>query len=532
MSTRHPIPTVSDGYRKRTQNGFGGYDHRLGSKDGTIFDMKNMCGDFYPLASTRRERVVSQELGPQYRPREVVAVDDVYTHIGVYLYKGATDNVTEQLGIIGTGKQSIAVMGSRIIAMPSKRFYDTATGEIGSLEAEWTGAAEFANGTYKGEEADGCRINAKDGTAFPFNAGDAVTITGAADEKNNTTIIIREISEDKTSLGFYENSFTVAESQTLTISRTVPDMDFICENENRLWGCKGDNIYASKLGDPFNFNVFDGIASDSFSVDTGSAGDFTACVSYGGYVIFFKEDKIFKVYGDKPSNFQAMASASLGVMKGSDRSLAVAGEALYYLSRTGIMVYTGGIPTNISLPFGNVRYCDAVGGSDGVRYYVSMKDMDSGEWSLFCYDTRYREWWREDNVEALDFCYFDGLRMLTEKALYRIGSYSNAEDGETAEGDFDSMVEFFDITESSPDKKYVSKVQLRLMLSEGAAVKVSMSFDDEPYREVKTLGADGNHSYYLPCVLHRCDYYRIRIEGTGKWKLCSLTREYSPGSEA
>ena len=67
-------------------------------------------------------------------------------------------------------------------------------------------------------------------------------------------------------------------------------MDFICENENRLWGCKEDTIYSSKLGDPFNWNVFDGLSTDSYAVNVRIDGDFTACCSYLGYPVFFKEE--------------------------------------------------------------------------------------------------------------------------------------------------------------------------------------------------------------------------------------------------
>ena len=186
--------------------------------------------------------------------------------------------------------------------------------------------------------------------------GDAVTISGCTKETyNNRTPIIREISEDKKTLRFYENTFRLPDGQesitepgTVTLKRSVPDMDFVCTNENRVWGCKGDSIFASKLGDPYNWNVFDGLSTDAFSVESGTAGAFTACVSYLGYPCFFKEDKIFKMYGTIPTNFQLMSSAVLGVMKGSHKSLAVAGETLYYLSKVGIMAYSGGMPRCIS----------------------------------------------------------------------------------------------------------------------------------------------------------------------------------------
>lgn len=133
--------------------------------------------------------------------------------------------------------------------------------------------------------------------------------------------------------------------------------------------------------------MYEGLATDSYSVDTGSAGSFTACISFLGYPIFFKEDHIYKVYGSIPTNFEVMGSATLGVAAGSDRSLAIAGEILFYHSRAGIMAYSGGIPQPVGAAFGVERFEDAVGGSDGLKYYVSMAGKD-GAYLLYVYDTQ------------------------------------------------------------------------------------------------------------------------------------------------
>ena len=97
-----------------------------------------------------------------------------------------------------------------------------------------------------------------------------------------------------------------------------------------------------------------------------------------------------------------MGSASLGVEAGSHMSLAIAGEVLFYLSRVGIVAYSGGIPQSIAAPFGTERYRNAVAGSDGVKYYVSMEDVEGG-WTLFVYDTRFNQWHKEDALEAVGF---------------------------------------------------------------------------------------------------------------------------------
>ena len=523
MSVQYDSPRYSDGYRKKVIDSFGGYDRREGAGDGAICHMENMSGDYYPLAAPRAPRVISRVLD---NPNGIAGYDGLYYVDGTGFYDNG-----ELKGTVSDGKKSFVFLGRYLVILPDKCYYTTDTREFGFLEASWRGTASFKDGTYMGEDAEGCHI-VTSGTAFPFNVGDAVTIEGAIDTTNNKTIIIREISEDKKSLGFYEHSFSVANSQTLTISRTVPDMDFICQNENRLWGCKDDTIYASKLGDAFNWNVFDGLATDSYALDVGSVGDFTGCVAYGGYAIFFKEDQVYKVYGDKPTNFKAMASASLGVMSGSSASLAVAGETLYYLSRVGVMAYTGGIPTLISSVFGDSTYCDAVSGSDGLKYYISMRDSKSGEYSLFCYDTRIRRWYREDSTQAVGFCCYDGLRMLcTDGNMYRIGAYRSDDDWQTPENAVNSVLEFGDMTEDILENKHCCKIQVRLELERGASVSVYTSFDGGRYSLAKKVTAAEKQCYYIPIRLHRYNHLRIKLEGKGMWKLLALAKEYSPGSE-
>ena len=308
-------------------------------------------------------------------------------------------------------------------------------------------------------------------------------------------------------------------------------MDFLCENENRLWGCKGDTIYASKLGDPFNWNVFDGLSTDSYAVDVGSAGDFTACVSYLGYPVFFKEENIYKVYGDRPSNFQVMGSASLGVEKGSHLSPAIAGEVLFYLSRAGVVSYSGGIPQIISAPFGTERYKNAVGGSDGVKYYVSMEH--DGEFTLFVYDTRYGLWHKEDHLQAIGFGWDQDLYFLSsDGTLWLNGNAREVPEDAVSEGAVESAAEFADFVENSPNKKGTGKIQLRAELNAGATLKIEIQFDsDGSWELVSQLETAVKRSFYLPIIPRRSDHYRLKLTGSGDWKIYSMVRENYIGSE-
>lgn len=528
MPLQYNIPKYSDGIKQDTQTTFKGFDVRLSACDGAIRDMRNMSGDEYPIASTRPGRKALLGLSS---PNGLCCHDGIYyaASDGFYSLNGG-DSV--KLGALSDSRKRFASLGAYIVILPDKAYYNRLTGEFGSLEAEWSGTASFCDGTYAGIDAEACRI-VTDGDAFPFSVGDAVTISGADNDANNQTIIIREISEDKKSLGFYEHSFTNADAQILTLKRSVPDMDFICENDNRLWGCRGDEIYASKPGDIFNWNVFDGLASDSYAVTVGSEGDFTACVSYLGYPIFFKEDKVYKVYGSKPSDFQVMSSASMGVASGSDRSLAIAGEVLYYHSRVGIMAYSGGVPQCVSSVFGSAVYTDAVGGSDGIRYYASMQNA-RGEQLLMCYDTKSGQWYREDELKVVGFA-SDGGRLIALSEIVTADARSGAlialRGDEPDEGRFSSMLEFADFVEDSPNKKTTAKMLVRTELDAGSTLTIQISCDGGEYITVRTLTAPDKRSYYLPILIRRCDHFRIRLKGVGGWRLYSLTREYSEGSQ-
>lgn len=532
-----PAMIHADGIQKYRQTQFGGYDHRLGADNGALWDMENMTGELHPLLSPRRRRWIAGHLE---RPNGLYAHDGLFWVDGDGFYAQG-----ERKGTVTDCRKRFASLGAYIVILPDKACYNRLTGEFGSMEAEWSGAAVIRDGSYVQEDVKANTIFAEGADwATRFRAGDAVIISGCAvHPENNKTAVIREI--DGNELRFYENVFTIGEGGdsegAVSVKRCVPELDFICENENRLWGCKGDTIYACKLGDVFNWNAFDGVATDSYAVDVGSTGDFTGCCSYLGYPVFFKEEHIYKVYGSKPANFQVMGSASLGVEAGSAGSAAIAGETLFYLARTGITAYTGGIPQSVAASFGTQRFRAAVGGSDGKRYFVSMEDQDGG-WHLFVYDTRQGLWHREDSREIVGFAWDGELYFLdAQGTLWLDGTARSAPEGCEREGPVKWSVEWADFYEYSgsssssaaiPQEKGIGKLLLRLELDGDAQADILIQFDsDGEWRTVRSLDAHSKRSWYLPIVPRRCDHFRIRLEGVGGCRVYSLTREVYTGSE-
>jgi len=530
-----PSMTYSNGMAPATQTAFTGLNHTPGAGDGELYHMENLTGVFYPLLASRPPR---WKVATLTQPGGLFARDGLcWVAQGGFWYQG------ERKGDVSPGEKSFASLGAYILIFPDKAYYNTQTGTFGSLESTWTGTgASFQNGTIYEQEAQANTIQAAGvNWADYFHKGDAITISGCATHpENNKSLIIRDIQEDK--LVFYEYSFALdgekgdegyTEPGEVTISRTVPDLDFVCENENRVWGCKDNTIYCSKLGDPFNFNVFDGLATDAYAVDTGSAGRFTGCISYLGYPIFFKEDHIYKVYGTIPSNFQVMGTETLGVAEGCGKSLAVAGEVLFYVSRVGVMAYSGGVPQCVSRNLGQPKLGRAAAGADGLRYYLSAQEEGEG-WSLYAYDTQTKLWHREDATQATHFAKNGGnLYLLNHLGeIWTVGWGTTPPEEAQQEEMVEWQAEFADFTDGSPDKKGLFRLHIRLEVEEGGQVQAwaQVDSDGEWLPMGQPIGPTPKRSFQLPMVPRRGDHYRIKLTGTGQCRIYSITRERYGGS--
>lgn len=509
---------------KSKQIKFGGLAHFAGAADGELWDMRNLTGEHYPVLATRRKRALYRKLnrpGGLYCREKLCWVDGTD-----FYYNGI------KRGTVSEGMKVFASLGAYILIMPDKCWYNVDSGDFGSVESSWTGQKlTFVKATDYGEAAIRC-----EGVQWSdyFRVGDTVTIQGCLGvTANNRANTIRGINGNE--LLFGAESFSMlnstaesySETGELSIIRRMPALERLWEHENRLWGFSGDTIYASKNGDIFNWFTYDNLGDDSWTVDTGSPGGFTGGIDYAGYPVFFKEDRIYKVYGSLPSDFEVLGSATLGLAQGSGSSLAVAGETLFYLNRSGVMAYSGGVPQCVGEAFGLERYEDAVGGSDGLNYYVSMRGRDG--WGLYVYDTRRGLWHREDDLQVTHFARCDGaLYMLSSDGNIWIANCDSLPAGAQWEQEVPWMAEFADFTDEEPNKKGFSRLQLRLELEEGASCQVYIQFDsDGVWRKVReAIGEGAKRSYCLPVVPRRADHYRLKIIGTGGCRIFSMAREF------
>lgn len=390
---------------------------------------------------------------------------------------------------------------------------------------------------------------------------DACKMTGIKSEQmsdqENKVNVIYEVKKTEDGagdyiviVGFLDEVFE--QDEPITIKRRMPKMDFVIESGNRLWGCRygtnldGDvvnEIYCSKLGDFKNWECYMGLSTDSYAVSCGTDGQWTGAITHLGYPTFFKEQCMHKVYGAYPAQYQVQQTTCRGVQKGAGRSLAIVNETLYYKSRNGVCAYDGSLPAEITTAFGDVHYsgldksdgydpyrCGAVAGVAGSKYYCSMLSEKDNKWYMMVFDANYGTWHIEDNMRADQFCSGDGEVYFInhdDKQIYTVNGSGNP-----YEGQVDWMVETGNIGIELVDRKYISRLMVRMSMAIGSRCMFYVQHDSSgEWEHLTTFNSVKNNSFSFPIKPKRCDHFKLRIVGSGDVKIFNITETIEKGSD-
>lgn len=595
-----PVMQEVNRYREMT-TAFGGYNHQLSCQEGQFYDMKNMTSQYFPILSPRQNRGIVRSLtNPQgiLDKEELMWIDDGNLYVNGE--KVTLDGVSISSDASMCPK-TMAKMGAYVIIMPDKIWYNADNGECGYMESTFTlGSGEEikftlceANGSaitwhdetyYKSNAPKNgdymmSTVNGKaslkvysastaiwatvattymqitaTGIGKGFEKGDGIKITidnsqakweyasnifvnkEDGGKLSTNTHVVDRTDDSITIIGLLDNNKTFT-NMSVTVERKVPEMAFITECNNRLWGCSkdGHEIYCCKLGDVKNWNCFMGIATDSWAVTVGSDGKFTGAITYLGYPIFFKEDSLIKISVSGAGAHQTKETKCRGVQNGSEGSLAILNETLYYKSSTGVCSYAGSLPVGISDDLGEVRYYDAIAGTINNRYYISMRD-EGGKYHLFVYDQKMGIWCREDSTQVLYFCkhgddlYYIDVADNKMKSVRGTLLYDVQE--KATEGKFDWFVESGNIGYSSPDNKYVSRINVRISLDVGTNADFYLKYDSTgEWEHIFNMSGKGTRTFTIPVIPKRCDHFKYKLVGKGGCKIYSITKTIEQGSD-
>ncbi len=489
-------------------------------------DCKNISSRRYPFFATRKGREKVEDYDDvtaitAWNGLVVVSGTDLY-------YKG------EKVGEVTAGEKQFACITTQIVIMPDKKCLDTRTKELIDLAVSVEINASISTTAPGDEDTEQAMTITGDFTSnfAKFNEGDVLHVTLDTD-KFELMYEKAELSSGNTVVTFATGATGNFESKTYSSGETerkVPDFDYICEANNRIWGCVSDEqtIYASALGDPTRYYEFQGKETDSWAQPVSSAGEFTGCHKLGSTVLFFKEDTLHKIMGDYPSAYQVYSYSMDGVKRGCYKSLQVVNEMLIYMSRHGVCMYTGGSASYISDALGKKSYENGVAGVDGEHYFLSCKD-DGNNQHLFVFDMKNNMWLREDNTKAVDFANDGGMvYMVSGGSLYILN-----------EGDFeeDWYIQFNPIYESAKEKtkqfnkKHYVKLIIRAEVKKGHFATVMSRCDGGRWIEAGKIVGESNEMISLNFAINRCDKFEIRLEGTGEFTLMNMARIYTTGSE-
>lgn len=571
--TLNEIPTT-----REMIDSFGGYNHNLRIGAGEFYDMQNLTSAHYPVLSTRPRRGI---FATPTAPQGLIAKDALcYVDGGDFVmgeYRVAM-NLTRD-----SAPKTLISMGAYVIILPDKKYINTADiSDYGSIEAVvttttavtfelckidgtayadtvaqdtepsapanmdlWIDTSSVPNTLKQYSSTNAMWVSiattyikiSAPGLGKPFSVGDGVTLSDVtAVEGLNATMIVWERGDDYIVVTGILDRVTTQDAP-ITVARRMPNMDFVIESGNRLWGCRYgtdvngnmvNEIYASKLGDFKNWNSFAGISTDSYAATVGTDGQFTGAITHLGSPLFFKETCMHKVYGNSLP-FGIQDTACRGVQKGCGGSLAIVNEVLYYKSRSAVCAYDGSLPVEISTALGEVSYSDAVAGAVGNKYYISMKD-GGGVYHLFVYDTAKGMWHREDNTQATSFCACRGDLYFIDAADKKIKTVHGTGTQDSAPVKW--MAETGLIGTDSPDKKYISRLDVRMSIPLGTIVDFYIQYDSEEKWDM-LFSVDGHtlRSFPIPIRPQRCDHFRIRMEGNGPAKVYSICKNIEQGSE-
>lgn len=346
--------------------------------------------------------------------------------------------------------------------------------------------------------------------------------------------------------------YNTADGTSGTIAE-MPDMDFVIECQNRLWGCfygekeveeNGETvtkivneIYASELGKFDSWSNYDGTSVASYAASVGTDGAWTGAVSYQGRPHFFKEKHVHKVYVSATGAHQIVDNPLLGVQEGCAKSLCVLNGALYYMSREGVCVYDGSTPKVISDELGDILVHSAYFGGAERKLWTFLFEHYEGSYrpELYVYDTERGIWHQESIVDAYgSTMHFAQLKSSLYASFEPSGELLDllGVNGVSGEGGVAYSCTSGLIGWQNIEQKYISRFDLRLTLPQNATMKVEIEYDSSgTWEEQGTVTGGGTGSVVIPVRPRRCDHFRLRLSGTGEMRMYSWAKRLTKGSD-
>ena len=292
-------------------------------------------------------------------------------------------------------------------------------------------------------------------------------------------------------------------AQGVRLRHSFPAFSDIAAHHERVWGVtvNGEYIYASTSAEPISFLPSAVISGSALRLVPEVPGKFSGICEYGSYILAFKENELFLIYGSGGKGYISETVRGIGCI--DRRSIAVTHAGVIFLSCKGFYIYDGSVPRLISQKL-NTRYIAAVAGFDGSVYYASAI-RDDGSAELLAYDMQYGMWHVRDSFRAVSmFRFRGGFYLAGARGIY-------TESGAPGEWSFTLAR----TTDNTLDKKAVNELWIYADVAPGACFTVSTGAEGDALTDHALFNEPGLNVFRCPVRAKSGVSYRVRLTGSG-----------------
>lgn len=498
-------------------------------------DMLNLSPRRFPALATRRPRGLLQEAVGSGTAHGLVRFDGgIILARGTALYR-LREGVLTTLGTVGDSDKQFCVFGDRLYIYPDKLYVQAGSGTLSPMELD--------SGVVEGSVFKGNTVTLPAGmtwTSLGFGAGDCLRVANA-DNDLPAPEGYYHIMGVNGRVATLASSFPATYESAAYFRRTLPSLTRVCTGGDRVYGIAGKSVYISAAGSGMDFyskGQPDG--KDPVILQASSEGDLTACAPWQGYVVFFKTDRICKLLGTRADSFTLQERPGVGPSARLADTLCEVGGDLYYLAEGGVYRYRGQEPERIS-PVGDAGVQDGAGGTDGVAYYLAVRDGSGGR-RLYCYLPEEGRFHPEDNLAVSSMIGWDGFLCIQDSAgrLWKSScdgrNTGTAADERSVSGPVRASVILPPDYGFQPDGCRLAAVSVRVTGGPSSALEVFAEYADGASKKdadgsawVSLGGLAGKATDRLcrfPLTPHTCDAVRIRLAMTGDWTVHEVIKEY------
>ena len=202
--------------------------------------------------------------------------------------------------------------------------------------------------------------------------------------------------------------------------------------KNRLWGYDENNLISSILGvldDNMDVDwqtVADGRNDNgAYTLSFMQGGDVTGIAALRDYITVFKRSHLCTLSGNTSATFLMNTISAFGLSEENEKSIAVCGNTVFYMSDDGVYTFSGDYPMLISEK-AKLEGRPVTAAADNRFYYLSLEK--DGTYTNYRYDIQKGIWYKMNNTHISQYCQLNGKMLYIDADTEKIMTVGEKEE--------------------------------------------------------------------------------------------------------